>query len=1102
MKALTPVLGLFFLSILVCNNSMAQKASYTTNGGLTIGFGAGMAFQKSDLANSRGYGFDFILGSQLYKKENAFLSVDWKFRFLAGENKAYDHRINLDDTFSNIRYSFFTYDLELGLTLNRLRERTRIVLTGFVGAGITHGRTFSDLYDAGNNLYDFSGIDPNRDSKVVYNDLVSLSDGNFETDLVNKAALLPTAGLFLGYQLSRSLTIGVEFKTNLYLTETTGFGSIDLDNKVLSGSGIDLNNYVSLGFRWSLRGGSSRNSSTMNYSPGATNNYSHTTNSGNQVVAASLPQPSVNITDPSTNSYHTLSPSHTLRATVQNVSGPDKISFFQNGFPNNSFTYNVNTKSFIANIRLRDGENSLRIKAINQTSSAEDLVMITLDKPQEVVLPGPRVEFTSPWQRQISSTSEMIDVTASAKNISIKEDIQLSQNGSNIPFEFYPVSGEIKTSITLTEGDNHLLIKGFNASGSAQDQLTVDYYHPQEIALPMVRFVNPHIPVEVNNSRFTMSAETQNVIGPNDVRVIFNGIPINNFSFSTYGEVSASLVLLEGVNHLDINAFNEAGSASDRTSITYHPIVYQEPVYQEPVYQEPVHREPVVVRNYPPVIHILSPGVHPFRTPHQSEELRASVMNVPGKENITLNINGTNTRNFNFNNSTKVLTTRVALQEGKNVLSIYAQNESGNDVKEQVIIKESRACPAPVIRLIDPVEGKTETRQPSYQLSAEVRNITNSNQVSLTVNGKAVPFTYNNQLVSSPVSLVSGMNTLLLKARNECGEDNALTRIDYKPPVVTIPCTPPSVSFTIHEVSRDAATHELLGTLKEVKNKTDISLSIDGRSFDGFRFVPSSGTLSAMLNLTPGSHTVVVTVNNECGTDSESVTTTKEEPCTPPTVAFTLKEVKRADATHELQGTLSEVKNKANISLTLDGKAFNGFQFVPTNGALSAKFKLSPGSHTVVVTANNVCGTDSKSRTVTIVADDKPCGIRINPGNSAWQFCLKTPSGTFSRENLTNRNFSYSGRASSLYFQPIGGGGEAMVNGKPYSIKSGQYYLFTGNLEVTVSTKNPGSMGHWSVCISTNRNPVSGNGKNRPQSPCEEEKKEVTKGKKKNRLIP
>ena len=111
------------------DNITAQKASFTSPGGLSIGFGSGASYQTSDIANSMGFGADFIFGSNTLPKRKCLLSVDWKFRFLAGLNKAYDHRINADDTYSNIRYNFFTYDLEVGLTLNRLRERTRIILS-------------------------------------------------------------------------------------------------------------------------------------------------------------------------------------------------------------------------------------------------------------------------------------------------------------------------------------------------------------------------------------------------------------------------------------------------------------------------------------------------------------------------------------------------------------------------------------------------------------------------------------------------------------------------------------------------------------------------------------------------------------------------------------------------------------------------------------------------------------------------------------------------------------------------------------------------------------------------------------------------------------
>jgi hypothetical protein len=309
------------------------------------------------------------------------------------------------------------------------------------------------------------------------------------------------------------------------------------------------------------------------------------------------------------------------------------------------------------------------------------------------------------------------------------------------------------------------------------------------------------------------------------------------------------------------------------------------------------------------------------------------------------------------------------------------------------------------------------------------------------------------------------------------------------------PCLPPKLSYTVNEVNRDDASHELSGSVSNVRDRSDISLTVNGSADDGFRFVPETGDLNAMMNLTPGSHTIVVSVGNACGSDRQEVSVIMEEPCIPPRVSFTITEVNREDASHEITGSISDVNNRTGISLTVNGSADDGYQFNPETGELNASFELAPGSHMIVVSVTNECGSDNQGVNVIIEEKEEACGVRINPGNSTWQFCLVTPSGTFSRDNLTNDNFSYSGPATSLYFLPIGGGGDAMVNGSSYAIRSGQYYLFTGNLEVTVSTRNPGSMGHWSVCISADSEPVYGNGNNRPESPCAEEEEDGKKGK-------
>jgi len=305
---------------------------------------------------------------------------------------------------------------------------------------------------------------------------------------------------------------------------------------------------------------------------------------------------------------------------------------------------------------------------------------------------------------------------------------------------------------------------------------------------------------------------------------------------------------------------------------------------------------------------------------------------------------------------------------------------------------ETRPCPPPVIIPIDPVQSQSSTDQQTYLLRAQVRNISSSRRLRVIVNEEPVSFSFNNNILSSSVPLSRGHNTLLIHAKNECGEDKTSSKISFSPPALTEPCAPPKVSFSLNQVNR-------------------------------------------------------------------------------------------TDATHEISGSISGVKNKSDISFILDGKAYNGFQFLPSSGDLSASLKLKPGTHSIVVSANNTCGEGSDYESVNM--EEEACGLRINPGNADWQFCLETPSGIFSRDKLSNPNFSYSGPASSLYFLPIAGGGDVMVNGRPYTIRSGQYYLFTGNLNVTVSTRNPGSMGHWSVCIRSNRVPVTGNGNNRPKSPCE-----------------
>jgi hypothetical protein len=664
----------FILTLILGLNqaATAQKANFETNGGMTIGFGMGPSYQQSDLANPNGGGFDFTLGSFIYKRDNAFLSVDWKFRFLMGENWQHDHRINIDGTFSNVKYSFFDYDAEIGLTLNRLREKTRIVVTGFAGAGITHGRTFTDLYDTDGSLYDYSVINTNQSQEQIYADLLELSDKEYETPLTNKAAILPTAGIFIGYQFTRSFSLGIEHKTKFSLTENNSFTGINIDNKIVPGSVIDMNHYTALSFIWNLGGGGGRSSRV--YSP----------------------------------------PTYSYPSAI-----PSQVSPYSPPVSNVSRTVN--------------------------------------DRP-------PVTEPTNPIINTTTTTN---------------------------------VRNETNTGNT----------------------------NPTSTTLPILRFVNPSSPITVNTNIFNINVHTQYVRAWQDVKVMVNNIETTNFNFSPDGVVTTNIGLREGINTVVVSGKNDAGTAQAQAQITFTPSANMpsQPVDEVPPVTAPSNRNqnpPVVAENTP-------------RTP------------------------------------------------GSRVVTPREERPPVVEPKPEVIVPE----PEPEVIVPPVVEPEPEViAPPVVEPEPEV--------------------------IAPPV-------------------------VEPEPEVIAPPVVEPEPEVIVPPVVEPEPEPEVVS---------------------------------------------------------------------PP----------------------------------------------------------APEPEPEVTT----------------------CGIRFSPGNSADQFCIITPSGTISRNNLTNANFSYSGPASSLYFLATAGGGNATINGKPYTIRAGQYYLFTGNLTVIISTKNPGSMGQWSVCVTANREPQFGNGNSRPKSPC------------------
>jgi hypothetical protein len=935
------IFSLIFFSF---QQSKAQKMTYNTRGGVSLGFGIGGVYQQSDIANSRGVGYDFTFGTPLYRQEGAFLAADWKFRFLAGENKAFDHRINSDGTFSNIDYRFFSYDLELGLILNRLRERTRIVVSGFAGAGITHGRTFTDIYNESNNLYDFSGIDPDREKRQVYDDLVNLSDGDFETRLVNKAAIMPTAGLYIGYQFSPSFSLGIEHKTNFSLSEENSTFGINMDNRVSNGSLFDMNHYTALGFVWKLgrrSGGGGRAeymlmpdtpdllaTPTSPPSPPAP----ETPESPARTVS---PQPpTVKITSPGTAPYTSYSGYVLIKADIRNVSGSNDISFYLENERLNDFSYNDYSNTFSARVVLDEGENHFRVLAANGNGSSEDRILVIFEKKEL-------------GSRPVVTQSEPMPPPPSG--------------GPTVITQTYPVP---------------------------QPQL-----QPQSQPQPQPQ---------------PQPSPRQPVVVP------------------TPAPSPAPAPCLEPVIRL---------SSSEQIS-----------------------------------------------TSNSSYVFSAGLENISERSQVRLNLNGKDVQ-FNFTGNT--ISYKASLNQGANRFNLTVINDCGRDSRGVTVnadLTGAEPCESPVIDVnITPVNRSGV----SHELKGTIRNIENKSAITLMVNGRNTQdfyFTASTGAISARFNFDPGTHTVTISSGNDCGYDTRNLNVD-----VAEPCRSPEIDIRLNEVNGQAASHELKGTVRNISSKANITLKINGRPSQDFYYSASTGEITAKLNFKAGSHFIEITAGNNCGYDGQTLNVDVEEPCKEPTVQISINPVNNSRATHELRGTVHNIVSKENINLKVNGASIRDFQFVPQSGSIIAQLNLNTGNNTVEVSVGNDCGYDNKSQSVVLEKpeEEKNCGTRINPGNSDWQFCLVTPRGTYNRSNLKNMNFSYSGSASSLFIMPTAGGGNAIVGGKVYPLKSGQYYLFTGNLRVKVITSHPGAMGQWWVCVESDRSPTSGNGNQRPKSPCE-----------------
>ena len=465
------------------------------------------------------------------------------------------------------------------------------------------------------------------------------------------------------------------------------------------------------------------------------------------VVKRIAPQPKtppvVDITKPN-NNQTTSNSSLDLLATIKYVNRKNDIEILINGKNTYNFDFSPSQNRLSAKINLREGSNSIIVKAKNQYGNDEDMVKVTYQKSKP-----PTVTITTPINNSSNDTKN-VSLTANTKNVSRKQDIQVYLNNKKINnFSFNSNQQKVTATLSLNTGKNTIKLNVKNTDGRDEDQVVVNYMPPKP---PTVTITTPINNSTINKSEVTFSALTQNVQLKSEIKLYLNGKTISSFAFNQ-PKVSAKIKnLKKGKNTILIKVETTGGKNEATVVVNYKP--------------------PVALKK--PVVQITNPSKDETVVYSRSYTIKASVENVLNKNEITIIHNKNSIKRFTLDTKKKQVSFVVDLTRGKNTIDILAKNKGGKASDETTLVLKINKEQKPVIEIesiSQPVTNPIYPNIANVRVKANIKGVDKSQQIALFVNGKPEDFTFDpkSKKFEATVVLEKGDNQLLLTATNRKG---------------------------------------------------------------------------------------------------------------------------------------------------------------------------------------------------------------------------------------------------------------------------------------------------------------------------------------------
>jgi hypothetical protein len=297
-------------------------------------------------------------------------------------------------------------------------------------------------------------------------------------------------------------------------------------------------------------------------------------------------------------------------------------------------------------------------------------------------------------------------------------------------------------------------------------------------------------------------------------------------------------------------------------------------------------------------------------------------------------------------------------------------------------------CEEPEIALQRPSASGTTVQDQIYAFRARVEHINSIQNITVRVNGvESNNFFYSTttRTLEGSLVLTQGANQIQVVATNSCGTDMETVVINYED------CRAPIVNITEPSQRSINVESPTFRVRASIANGGNINYTVNGAVSSNFIYNQSNGNFESTLNLVEGTNTVVLTVTNDCGSDTETITINYTD-CEDPRVNFLAGNGSVLNVntrTALIRASVFGIDNVNAIGLRVNG-ANRPFNYNAGSRQLEANINLNAGANVVQITVGNECGTDLETITVNYTPCTSPQVNILTPIQSG----ITTQNGT------------------------------------------------------------------------------------------------------------